>query len=308
MTDILSQLRRASWRGLEFPVSGRDFGFQQEQTEHRFIFRDTQLIESLGKKNPTYRYTIPFREDLAKGPWTNLFTQVYPQFLAACQDRTRATLVDPVHGGVPAKCMSLRETLSVTRRDGVDVEVEYVFAPAEAELASTVGVQIRGVQGARGIAGTFDRSIRKVDWKQKVPPEPTINPLDFPASILNQVEVGLGQIHAAFADAAFRAEKAVDSLDRIRSASVAPTVREGKRLQAALIDFEERTDPTGTRPLRRISTGVDYTLSALARRLGIAIGELVRLNPILAREPLVKAGTELRVFADTLRPQDGRAA
>jgi hypothetical protein len=308
MTDILAKLRRAAWRGLEFPVSGREFGFQQEQAEHRYLFRDVQLIESLGKKNPTYRYTIPFREDIARGPWANLFTLVYPQFLAACQDRTRATLIDPVHGGVPAKCVSLRETLAVNRRDGVDVEVEYIFAPAETALDQTIQVQIRGIDGARGMAGAFDRNLAKVDWKQEPSPQPTINPLDFPASVLNQIEVGANQVNAAVADAAFRAEKANASLDRVKDISVAPALRQGKRLQAALIDFESKTDPTGQRPLRKLTTSVDYTVAALARRLGMGVDAFIKLNPLLARAPLIKANTQIKVFADTLKPENGRAA
>ena len=103
MTDILKSLQRASWREIEFPVMQvRDFGFQHDQAQHRYLFLDAQLIESLGRKNPTYKYIIPFREDIAKGPWANLFTQVYPDFLDACQDSSRGVLVDPAHGALPA--------------------------------------------------------------------------------------------------------------------------------------------------------------------------------------------------------------
>jgi hypothetical protein len=306
MTDILRDLRRASWRELEFPVIAREFGFQHEQQEVRYLFRDLQLVESLGRKNPTYRYTIPFREDIARGPWRNLFTIVYPQFLAACLDRTRDSLVDPVHGGVPAKCVSLRELLTVGKRDGIDVEAEFIHAPAESEFA-TVAAQIRGIEGARGMAGALDREITKIPFRQELPPEPTISPLDAVSSVTSQVEVGVNRVAASFGDAAFRIEKATDSIKRLKDPANQPVLQQAARLRNALLDFEETVDPIGARPLRRITNTVDRPISALAALLGMTVQELVRLNPTLARSPAVRAGASLRIFATALK-SNGRAA
>ncbi len=303
--DILIQLQRASWRGIEFPVASGEFGFQQSQSETSFIFVDKSLIESLGQKNPTWRYTIPFREDIAKGPWKNLFVDVYPKFLAACVDRTRGELIDPIDGFKPAKCVSVRRTLSPQRRDGVDLEVEFIEAPPE-KPETAVRVP-KTLQGAVGMAGAFDKALRKVNKQfQKPPPEPKNSPLDALSSVTDQVAVGIGKVTATFADAAFRVEKSVTSLENLKSASVAPTMLQAKRLQFAILDLEAKNDPTGTRPLGRLSTGVDYTVAALSMKLGMAIQDLIRLNPFLARTPLVKAGTEIRVFATTLSP-DGAA-
>lgn len=301
MTDVLVQLQRASWRGIEFPVLSRGFGFQQENSETKFIFRDKALIESLGQKNPTWRYTIPFREDIAKGPWVNLFTVVYPKFLAACVDRSRAELIDPVHGFKPAKCVSLSETLSPQRRDGIDVEVEFIEAPPE-KPETAVRVP-KTLQGAVGMAGQLDRQLRAVNRQfQKPPPEPKNSPLDALSSVTDQVSVGIDKVTAAFADAAFRVEKSVASLQELKSVSVAPTMLQAKRLQYAILQLEEETDPTGARVTRRLTTGVDYSIAALSMRLGMSIQELIRLNPFLRRTPLVKAGTELRVTAEVTEP------
>jgi hypothetical protein len=315
MTDMLKQLQRASWRQIEFPVMGtRDFGFQHAQTEHKFLFRDFDLIESLGRKNPTYKYVIPFREDIAKGPWANLFTLVYPQFLAACQDGTRGELVDPAHGALPAKCVSLREILTVDRRDGVDVEAEFVHAPAESDSDRGMAKGIHTLEGARGMAGTFDREIKKLtdkdalgrDIRQLAPPKPTISPLDAISAVTSQVEVGLNKITASLADASFRVEKSTASIERLKDPTNQPALQQAARLRNALISLEETTDPTGVRPLGRISVATDKTISAVAAKLGMSIQELVRLNPFLARTPLVRAGTDLRVFADAIRPANAR--
>lgn len=307
MADVLVQLQRASWRQIEFPVMGtRDFGFQHAHAEHRFLFRDTELIESLGRKNPTYKYTIPFREDIAKGPWKNLFTSVYPDFLDACQDRTRGVLVDPAHGALPAKCVSFRETLSVNKRDGVDVEVEFIRAPAEGDLIEDLGTQIRTLEGAQASAGAFDKVVAKIPFQQKAPPAPTISPLDAISAVTSQVSVAASKVTASLADAAFRVEKASAGIDKLKNATLQPALQQAARLRDALIGLEERTDPTGVRPLKRVSTKSDQTVSALAAKLGMKIQDLVRLNPFLARTPLVQAGTDLRVFADAVKPPNAR--
>lgn len=306
-TDILVQLQRASWRGIEFPVMSRDYGFQQEQSETKFIFIDKALISSLGLKNPTWRYTIPFREDIAKGPWRNLFVSVYPKFLKACEDRTRAELIDPIHGFKPAKCVSLREVLSPQRRDGIDVEVEFIEAPPE-KPETAVRVP-KTLQGAVGMAGQLDKALKKVNKQfQKPPPEPKNSPLDALTSVTDQVAVGIGKVTATFQDAAFRVEKSVASLERLKSASVAPTILAAKRLEFAILDLEAKNDPTGTKPLGRLTTTVDYSVAALAMKLGMSVQDLVRLNPFLARLRVAKAGTELRVFATTLNPDGATRA
>jgi prophage DNA circulation protein len=308
MTDLLVQLQRASWRQIEFPVMGtRDFGFQHEQAEHRYIFKDVQLIESLGRKNQTYKYVIPFREDIALGPWANLFTSVYPDFLDACQNRERGVLVDPAHGALPAKCVSFREILTVDRRDGVDVEVEFIHSPTEDDVVQDRGTVIRTLEGARGMAGAFDREIAKIPFTQEASPRPTISPLDAISAVTSQVEVGLNKVSASFADAAFRVEKATASIERLKDPTNQPALQQAARLRNALISLEETTDPTCVRPLGRISVATDKTISAVAAKLGMTIQELVRLNPFLARTPLVRAGTQLRVFSDAIRPANARA-
>lgn len=307
MTDILGQLQRASWRQIEFPVMGtRDFGFQHEQAEHRYLFIDVQLIESIGRKNPTYKYVIPFREDIAKGGWKNLYTVVYPDFLDACLDRTRDVLVDPAHGALPAKCVSLREMLDVGKRDGVTVEAEFIRAPREGDILEDPGATIRTLEGARDSAGAFDREITKIPFTQKVPPEPTISPLDAVSLVTNQAEVAVNKVTASIADAAFRIDKASASITSLRNATYQPALQQAARLRAALLNFEDTTDPTGVRPLRRITTRADMTISALAAKLGMSIQDLVRLNPILARTPLVRAGTDIRTFSDAIKPANAR--
>lgn len=310
MTNVLKQLQRPSWREIEFPVSHRDYGFRQAQASHRFIFVDNQLIESLGRDSPTYRYTIPFREDVTGGGWTNLFTVVYPDFLAACQDRSRGVLTDPLHGSLPAKCVSLAEILDINRTDGIEVEAEFIHAPTETDFVNNLGTVIRTLEGAKAYAMRFDAQVAAVDFPIREAPEPTVNPLDLPATLSSQADVASNRVTAAFGDSALRAERAAASIDRLRNPSLAPQAQQARRLQESLLALEDRIDPTGARPLRKVTTTSGRTVSALARLLNIPLRELLRLNPALSRPentPFVKAGIQVRVFADTLSdPANGR--
>jgi hypothetical protein len=302
VTDVLKQLQRGSFSDIEFPISHREYGFQQEQAAHRFIFRDNELIESLGRKNPTWRYTIPFREDITVTPWANLFTRVYPFFLAACRERDRQDLVDPIHGKNPVKCVSLREILDVNRRDGIDVEVEFIYAPTMAQVADgeVVGTKIHGVQGFEAGAKRFDGEIKKINWRQEIPPEPTVSPLDAISAVGGQVLLVQGKVAAALGDSAFRLEKAVQTIDRLRDPNLASTRTQARRLQGAALDLEDRVDITGAQPLRKLVTASNITVAALAGKLGITLELLLKWNPALRRSPLVKANTEIRVTAEVL--------
>lgn len=291
-------MQRTAWRFIEFPISERKYGFQQEQARHRYIFKDRQLIESLGTENPTYRYTIPFREDISKGPYKHLFTEVYPEFLAACLDRTRGVLSDPVHGDVNCKLVSLAETLDINRRDGIDVEAEWIVAPLESEIVNDLGTQIQTLQGATESARRLDDEIKKVDWRQEQPPQPTVSPLDFVSSVGNQIEVAGGKVTAAVADAAFRLEKTNATIERLKDPNLEPLKQQVRRLQAALFRFEDNTDVTGVHPLTRGTTTANKSLSALAASVGMTVQEFIRQNPKLARSPLVPAGTPIRRYTD----------
>lgn len=295
--DVFRQLQTASWRDVEFPVSGSEFGFAQDFAQHRYLFRDQQLVESLGRQNPTYRYSVPMREGILRGPFKNLFVATYPELLEACLDRSPGVLVDPFHGARRCKCASLREVRDVGKRDGVDVELEFVVAPEDTDVVEDLGTQIATLEGARGLAGILDDELKKVDFQQEPPPEPTLDPFSFVSSIGDQLSVAGNKVSARMHSVAFRAEKAAASIDRLRKPELARHREAALRLQAAALDLERSASVTGARPLRAITVRANMTLAALASLHGMTVEQLIKHNPILARTPLVRAGTEVRVFA-----------
>jgi len=309
MTDILKQLSRASWRGIEFPVSAREFGFSHQQAKHRYIFRDDELIESLGRENPTYRFTIPFREDIARGPWANLFTLVYPKFLDACLDRTRGIMNDPVHGEKRVKCATLREVLDVNRRDGIDVEVEFIVAPTEASVLagidSTAGLST--IEGARNVKGALDREPKPLDPAvaaelaelNKPSERGRLSPLDFATSVVNQSQAAGNKISAALGDVAFRAQRLSDAVRDSRDPKNQPIRANARRLELAARDLA--VSPIGGSKRKQRLIGVHTVAQpigriALAAKLGMSLQELMDLNPGIARSITVRTGTQVAYY------------
>lgn len=288
MTDIVGRFTIASWRGLGFPCAGRDYGFRQEFARHRYVFRDEELIESIGRENPTYSYTIPAREDLAKGPWNNWFTTAYPAFIAACLDRTVGPLIDPIHGEIEAKCASLRETLNVNRRDGVDVTVDFVYAPEEVGDAEQP-LSIESVEGAEGMAGFLDEEIEKVDWQQEEPPGATVPFFNAIRGIGDQLEVARSRFEANMAQLASQMEALEARLDALKNPDYQSLRRNARRLGLAAYRLN-KTATTPISPTKGIIVTVEVGLIALAASHNMTPAELTTLNPSLKRKNTVKRG------------------
>ncbi len=297
MTDVLVKLMTADFRAITFPITARQYGFQQENASHKFIFVDDQIVDSLGRENPTYSYTIPFREDVVKAPWSHLFTKTYPEFLKACRNRSPGILTDPLHGPLKAKCVSLREQLDVNKKDGIDVEVEFIYAPELDELASNLGAKIAAIQGVKDQAGFFDDGTKKIDWKQETPPRAMLDPFDSLSSIGNQVEAAAGKFTAKIDDVAFRAGKAADTIERLKNPKLANVHRAARRLQIASTRLALNAGFTPQRPVHGFTTTSDMGFIALAGLLGNSVADFAKLNPMRVHDHPVKSGTQVRFYS-----------
>jgi hypothetical protein len=309
--DIFRSFQECSWRDIAFPVVGdRQFGFQHEHEEHRFIFKDVQLIESLGRRNPTWSYEIPFREGVARGRWKNLFTEVYPKFLAACYDRTAGTLVDYVHGPKRVKCTQLRESLSrQSGADGVSVTAEFVLAPLDSE--TDLGQGVENLQGAQEAASSLDRNLDSGNLSPETraqlaelnrdPGRGKTNIFDVPHLVGSAVLRDRQRITAQMQDVTFRLNRTVDTLDAAADPSLAQERQAARSLALAAFRFAD--DPRaravsviggGRKPNNIRTVESDTTVSALAAKYSVPMSAFLILNPSLASSPRVKRGTKIR--------------
>jgi len=294
MTDILARLSKASWRGIVFPCAGREYGFRQEFARHRYIYQDNELIDSIGKENPAYTFQIPAREDLARGPYKNWFTVFYPKFLKACEDKSEGDLFDPVHGRRQCKCASLREVLGVTKRDGVDVTVEFVYSPSEQVAVPTPSLAIETIEGAKDMAAFLDSEEKKIPWKQEPPPGSSLDLFDFGRSITDQLELNKSRFSANMSRLSSRMENLSASIDRLKDPNSQAARRNARRLFAAAIKLKQSATAPIV-PTKFIVLARDIGVMSLAALYNMTLDDLRKLNPTLGRTTTVKHGTYVRV-------------
>jgi hypothetical protein len=294
MTDMLVKLTHASWRGIQFPTVDRDF-------------RDDELIESIGRENPTYRYTIPMREDIAKGPWKNLFVKVYPKFLNACLDRTNGLLDDPVHGILQAKCVSLEETLTSGRRDGVDVTASFVSSPDEDFSREDLGAVLSTLEGARGVAAFFDKETGKLSAATKKQIADLnkgsefakVDLFSFTTGVIDQINLTQNKLLSKVGQVVSKAERLDKSLGRLKepkSHSLRNSARRLEQTSRNLVDHATGSTVGKNKRVRQYVVPADIGRLALASVLHTDIGDFLKLNPGLASTPTVRSGTRVFYF------------
>jgi len=293
MVDVLQQLQRLSWRDIEVPITSRNVSFDQDQTAHKLVYRDNHLIEALGAGNLRFKYGVPMRQDIARGPYKNLFVVVLPALLRACRDRSAGPLVDPIYGAFRAKCVTFSDTLDMNRRDGTDIEVEFIHAP---ELGATDALpeQISGISALGNEAGALDAALAKIEWGQEPPPEPFADLLGQIDGMLRQLDRYQNKIAAALDRVAFGLEKVEASLTKLGDPKNAPITRSARRLRGSVRRVKEALNATPGK-LQEYVLQTSMTLATLAQTVGVDLEDLLALNASIAKTPFVLAGTRITV-------------
>lgn len=294
MTDVFKQLRRFSWRGIELPLIARHVSHAHEQVNHPLVYQDGELVESTGAKNWTFSYTIPFRENIVKGPYRELFTRMLiDEFIPAYLDRTAGPLVDPVLGPFRCKPVSFDDTTDLNKRDGEDIAVAFTHAP-EQDVTEEIAGELGSIEAIDERSAFLDAQMETafVEAEQE-PPEPLFNPLDVATGIGAQIEV-FGDRIAAKADAvAFKAEKAEEQLATLQNPQNAPIIRSLRRLRRASGRLKSRVINPLQLPIT-VRVPNDMTMTALSALYNMSLADLQRLNPSL--RAFVRGGTRVRVL------------
>jgi hypothetical protein len=295
MADVLKNLPRLSWRGIEIPILSRRAGFAQGEQKHRYVYRDQEFVESTGTENWTFSYTIPFREGVSKLPYKSLFKETFTKFINACRDRTSGPLIDPVLGPFIAKCTSLSDETDVNRRDGDDINVEFVQAPEEdSEQELKTNAQLVSVISE---AGDLDSEVVGIDWKQTPAPEPTIDPLLYVDSMIRMAQFRMGQLAARVDSMSSKIERTADAIESLGDPLNSALVQSARRAQAA----SSQLATTVMSPGRKISTyltPINMSISVCASKLGMSTGALLMLNPSIAISPEITKGTKVFFYGD----------
>lgn len=292
MTDVLRLLPPFEWRGRRYPLVARSVSFQHENALTRIQYRDGEFVDMTGAKGFTFSYSIPMREDIARGPYKNLFVEGLPVLLRDIRNRTADTLVDPIYGAFRCVPSSFSEDAEPNKRDGVDVRVEFQHAPLFAQPDPAVKDNLQSLNGLVADAGKLDQElVSKRDWRQEPSPEALTDVL---TAINTFGQKGLRQVNkisAQINDVALKLEKIEDTADRAENPQNWGLRNDARRLRDALIQLNKRATEPPTRKFRRITRNYAATISAVAAELDMTVAELLRLNPGIVQLPMIPAGT-----------------
>lgn len=292
MTDVYRLLPPFQWRGRRYPLLTRSVSFQHENALTRIQYRDGEFVDMTGAKGFTFSYTIPMREDIAKGPYKNLFVEGLPVLLRDFRNRTPDELIDPVYGSFRCVPSSFSEDSEPNRRDGVDVRVEFQHAPEFAQPDPAIKDNLQSLNGLVADAGKMDGELTsKRDWRQEPSPEALTDIL----SAINTVGVkGLRQVDRVTGymnDLSLKLAKIEDTADRAENPQNWQLRNEARRLRDAILTLNKRAAEPPTRKFRRITRNYATTVSAVAAELDMTVAELLSLNPGIVRLPSIPAGT-----------------
>jgi hypothetical protein len=291
MANVLKNLPKFKWRGLTVPLTSRKATFEQDDVIHKFEFRDKELLESQGVRNWRFTYTIPFREDIIKGPYKNLFSSVFPDFVLACRDRTPGILYDPVLGSFRAKVANFSDETDVHKLDGDDVTVDFIEAPDIGEIDEFVAVHdVTDKVDARSI----DSAVKAVNWKQLEPPAASVDALDALDGFLRQVQASGNRYNAALESYKFKLSKIEETVAELRDPTQWPLISATRRARYDALVQALATEPGGSKSRigKRITNG--GPISSVAQSVHMTTEGFIALNQLLARMPLVPQGTEIR--------------
>ena len=298
MTDVFRLLPPFQWRGRRYPLVARSVSFQQEKALTKIQYRDGDFVDMTGAHGFAFSYTIPMREDIARGPYKNLFVEGLPVLLRDVRNRTPGELIDPVLGAFRCVPSEFSDESDVNRRDGDDVRVEFHHAPEFAQPDPAVKDNLQSLQGLVADAGKLDGELKsKRDWQQEPSPEALTDVLDaintFGVRGLRQVD----RVSGYLSDLTVKLAKIEDTADRASNPQNWRLRNDVRKLREAVLQLNKRAVEPPTRKFRRIVRNYAATVSAVAAELDMTVADLLRLNPGIAKLPMIPAGTVITATA-----------
>lgn len=300
MTDVFAQLPRFSWRGTEYPILRRRVSFGHESAQHKLEYRNGALVEQTGAQNLTFSYTLALREDIVKGPYRSLFANGYTQLYIDTRNKDTGPLVDPILGEYPCVPATWMDETDIQKRDGTDVEVEFVHAP---EIGDMEVFNLLSIEGLKEDAKRLDQEVERILAENadlfEGTGEPTVNALDAISGAGAQIRAQGDKVTAGLEDFAFKCEKVEREVEALENPRLAGVQRATRRNRENAVRLAKRgADPVGN--VKRIKANYDRAIATAAADTDMTVDALIQANPTLARIGYVPAGTILVTNAQKL--------
>jgi len=298
--DAFAKMPKASWRDIEFECGPMGWGFTHAHAAHLYPDRDAGYIESTGRNPATFSFTAIFRNGVAGNNGEPAFPDLYRKFTRACMDRAAGDLLHPVLGVIKVKCQSYKADFDVMRRDGADVQVEFIESTDEAD-------ELDALLGQNSPMGNCITAARNLDDALgNVNPEPPPLPQSLKPSLLDsikqlngavqQYKLGIGNIAGQIDSYASAIDDLTNTLQALDDPKNYRALDACERMFASLlalsVEVTKKAKPT-------IPALVPFTtsLAGAAGYFGMDVGAFAKLNPIIAGQTTIPVGTPVMIAA-----------
>lgn len=307
MVDILKTLPPFQWRGIKYPLTSRSVSFRQQRVEHPLERRNQELVEQTGARNYVFSYTIPMREELFRGPYSNLFTDGLQTLLSDCRDRVPGELIDPIYGTFRVVPSTYNDETDVQRRDGTDIRIEFVQSPEDDDSDLDDPPTIQAVEKERDnlLADVVEFEESDPELAEALPPvtldQESQDPrglfrtardiIAFPNGVFQQV---MGQANfqvtrvLAIAERAKELEQTVQTVATPEAWLTQQTLRRIRDLSNRTVENQGQLKPVKFR-----TTVGAHSVTSLAAEYGVTVDQLLDSNPRLSSVSTVPSGTNI---------------
>lgn len=300
--EVAKQFRVCSFRGIEFPVIRRTYGFHHEKAKDRFVQTRVEHVQALGRSNPTWAYDIPGIEELNSWRWANWFSKTYERFLDAFSDESEGELVDAINGPQVVQPVVWQDVLEASRPQGVAIHVEFVLSPPEDQLEQ-VGRRAVDFTTVVAQAGFLEKELAAAltpETRERLrvlglqPPEPRLDLFGAIGAIGDQLTLASNRLSANVEDFVSRFDSMKNSFDRLGTETAAQSRLLASRLEGAARDISQAGRPK--RPVTVVQVARPGGRVAVAAAYKMSATDLLDLNPQIAGEPTIAAGTSIVVY------------
>lgn len=294
--DVLQFYKDAKFRGVAFPYTEMRVSLSQDNVEHKYPYRDAGLIEGVGRASNIFTFKAPFRNGTTGH--SDLFPTVWRSLLTACADKSTGELVHPEMGTVNVKCKSCTTSFDAMRRDGVDVDLEFVETLTKSDEDAILFGSSSPAAATMAAAVDFDKAISDTGFTQVYPESlkpDLLSAMKALNGLVSQIGLGLANIGAAIDGMLGDLDGMISLLESENNPALAGAIAAATAAFAATIALAQ-TITGGGRDVSMAVVVRDSNLSAAAGVLGQKVDDFLKLNPALGTQTRIPAGTQVLIY------------
>lgn len=315
-SDALSQLFPFRWRDVELPITHMRLSIAHDLVEHKYWGVDGARVEDTGLAPIRIHATIPIQNGITPGTKEGWDPQLYPGklrgFILAFSQRTTGLLQHPEFGGIACKAEHLDIDWDAMKRGGCDAEASWVenlddqvrhdIQPSPVAALESAASDMDG--DLQDLKELVDQSLKAKGLTPRKPDDASSETFDTMmnkiTAVFDQATIAQGRPAALLNRIVYRAEALKDAAERSGSPLAWPVKHNAERIKVSANGVREEL-VHAKREIGLYRVPADTTLASVQIAIpDSTITDLIRLNPLLVREPRVRAGTVVRYFGKKL--------